>query len=257
MSTYSTPFNHTIFVTNRHLSVRPFLSQIDRICALHPRAIVLREKDLSEEEYISLAKSVLAGCAQRDVPCILHSFLPALEALGAGAAARVSGSDGDPDDNRWNSGDIDAGEVLHGDDNTGDRNGGIQDTHCGQTSPAGIHLPLYRLRELAEKGIHIPDNFLLGCSVHSPEEAREAEQLGAAYLFAGHVYATDCKKGLPPRGPGFLREVCESVSIPVYAIGGMRIEGTFPDCRPDPVQKREIAECGAAGMAVMSGGMRL
>ncbi|MGN1381648.1 MAG: thiamine phosphate synthase [Eubacterium sp.] len=235
MNTQNTPFNHTIFVTNRHLPVRPFLSQIDRICQLQPRAIVLREKDLSEEEYISLAESVLAVCARRSVPCILHSFLPALEAVGAGAAAGV----------------------LQGDDNFSDGKGPVQDTVCSQTKPAGIHLPLFRLRELAEKGIHIPDHFLTGCSVHSPEEAVEVERLGAAYLFAGHVYATDCKKGLPPRGLGFLREVCESVSIPVYAIGGMRMEGSFPECRPDPVQRRETASCGAAGLAVMSAGMRL
>ncbi len=241
MNTQNTPFNHTIFVTNRHLPVRPFLSQIDRICQLQPRAIVLREKDLPEEEYINLAKSVLTRCAQRQVPCILHSFLPALEALGAGA----------------DTGNIDAGKVNDGSKSVNKENGCIQNISSSQITPAGIHLPLFCLRELAEKGRQIPDNFLTGCSVHSPEDAVEAEQLGAAYLFAGHVYATDCKKGLPPRGLGFLRDVCESVSIPVYAIGGMRIEGAFPACRPDPVQKREIAECGAAGMAVMSGGMRL
>ncbi|MFC2661527.1 MAG: thiamine phosphate synthase [Eubacterium sp.] len=255
MNTYDTPFNHTIFVTNRHLPVRPFLSQIDRICQLQPRAIVLREKDLSVEDYFSLAKSVLARCARRNVPCILHSFLPALEALGAGAAVGMPGSD-------ENSGNRDTGgisiETECGDRKTAGREDCcIQNTTCERITPAGIHLPLFQLRELAEKGQQIPDNFLTGCSVHSPEEAAEAERLGAAYLFAGHVYATDCKKGLPPRGLGFLREVCESVSIPVYAIGGMRIEGIFPDCRPDPVQKREITDCGAAGMAVMSGCMRL
>ena len=40
-------------------------------------------------------------------------------------------------------------------------------------------------------------------------------------MTAGHVYVTDCKKGLPPRGLEFLKEVCTKVTIPVYAIGGI------------------------------------
>ena len=34
----------------------------------------------------------------------------------------------------------------------------------------------------------------VGVSVHSVEDAREAELLGASYLTAGHIYTTDCKK---------------------------------------------------------------
>ena len=64
----------------------------------------------------------------------------------------------------------------------------------------------------------------LGISIHSVEEAKEAEQLGASYLTAGHIYATDCKRGLPPRGLGFLKEVCREVSIPVYGIGGIKFD---------------------------------
>ena len=64
----------------------------------------------------------------------------------------------------------------------------------------------------------------IGISIHSVEEAKEAEQLGASYLTAGHIYATDCKRGLPPRGLGFLKEVCREVSIPVYGIGGIKFD---------------------------------
>ncbi len=48
--------------------------------------------------------------------------------------------------------------------------------------------------------------------------------MGASYLTAGHIYATDCKRGLPPRGLGFLKEVCREVSIPVYGIGGIKFD---------------------------------
>lgn len=60
-----------------------------------------------------------------------------------------------------------------------------------------LHLPLRVLlaMEEAEKR-----NFdVLGASIHAPEEAMAAEAAGAAYVTAGHVFATDCKKGLPPR----------------------------------------------------------
>lgn len=87
---------------------------------------------------------------------------------------------------------------------------------------------------------------LLGISVHSREEALLAADLGAGYVTAGHVFATDCKKGLPPRGLSFLKEVADAVQIPVYAIGGM-----------NPSRAKAAREAGAAGICVMSGYMRL
>ena len=108
-----------------------------------------------------------------------------------------------------------------------------------------IHLPLPLLKtEVSSLG----DFSLVGTSVHSVEDAIEAEKLGASYLTAGHIYVTDCKKGLPPRGTGFLREVCLQVSVPVYAIGGIH---------PDENQMKEIIDCGAAGGCIMSGMMQL
>ena len=51
-------YKDLIAVTNRHLCSRPFTEQITRVCQLHPRALILREKDLPEEEYFSLARQV-------------------------------------------------------------------------------------------------------------------------------------------------------------------------------------------------------
>lgn len=82
-----------------------------------------------------------------------------------------------------------------------------------------IHLPLPVLRTLsADVKAHFD---CIGASCHSPEDAGEAQNLGCTYITAGHVFVTDCKKGVPPRGIPFLKEVCEQVSIPVYAIGGI------------------------------------
>ena len=49
----------------------------------------------------------------------------------------------------------------------------------------------------------------------------EAQTLGCTYITAGHVFATDCKKGLPGRGVEFLERVCAAVEIPVCGIGGI------------------------------------
>ncbi|GEM_PF-18438 len=102
-----------------------------------------------------------------------------------------------------------------------------------------IHLPLPILRELDES---TKAQFeVIGASVHSVSEAREAVSLGASYLTAGHIFETDCKKGLAGRGTAFLREVCDSVSVPVYAIGGVAPENVW-----------RVKRAGAAGVCLMS-----
>lgn len=215
--------DNIIAVTNRHLCSRPFMEQLERVCKLHPHAIVLREKDMSEAEYLSLARDVTALCKEYDVQCILHSFINV------------------------------AVELNH----------------------PYIHLPLPILEEYAATCQHfMPDVVstqsykntadyqqffkVIGTSVHSVEDAIKAEQLGATYMTAGHIFATDCKKGLPPRGLDFLNNVCDAVQIPVYAIGGINIassEGDNPSL--DVPRLKEVMECGAAGGCIMSGMMRV
>lgn len=124
----------------------------------------------------------------------------------------------------------------------------ILHTYTGAARRLGgraIHLPLPLLREQAE----CLDGFeTVGVSIHAVGEAAEAQRLGASYVTAGHIYATDCKKGVPPRGLEFLRQVCGSVDIPVYAIGGIGLEKG---------QLEEVKACGARGGCVMSGMMRV
>ena len=61
-----------------------------------------------------------------------------------------------------------------------------------KTGTQGLQLPLSVLRETGRGSLDKKWN--LGCSVHSLEEAQEAECLGADYVIAGHIFATDCKK---------------------------------------------------------------
>lgn len=82
---------------------------------------------------------------------------------------------------------------------------------------------------------------LIGVSVHSVQQAKQAENHGATFLIAGHIFATECKKGVPPRGLGFLKEICSAVSIPVFGIGGIT-----------KYNINQVMEVGAVGGCVMS-----
>ncbi|MBP1745361.1 MAG: thiamine monophosphate synthase [Firmicutes bacterium] len=84
----------------------------------------------------------------------------------------------------------------------------------------------------------------VGASVHTASEAREAQDLGASYLIAGHIFPTDCKKGVPPRGLSFLEEVCGSVTVPVFAIGGITKD-----------RMEAVMGTGAKGICLMSEAM--
>ncbi|MDE7431123.1 MAG: thiamine phosphate synthase [Lachnospiraceae bacterium] len=115
-----------------------------------------------------------------------------------------------------------------------------------ETGCSNIHVPFFRLKDNRElQGIRRITKGLLGMSVHSREEAVLAEEYGADYIIAGHIFQTSCKQGLIPRGLDFLKEVCESVHIPVYAIGGMDKENA-------PLAVR----AGAKGICIMSGYFR-
>lgn len=105
---------------------------------------------------------------------------------------------------------------------------------------SNIHMTMPMLQH-----IHLKDmNFLklIGASVHSVDEAVEAENKGVDYVIAGHIFETSCKPDLAPRGLDFLHEVCESVKIPVYAIGGINSKNI-----------NQIAKAGADGACIMSG----
>ena len=72
-------------ITNRKLCKDDFLKRIQIIATAQPKAIVLREKDLSEEAYTILAEKVMHICEKYSVPCILHSFAKAAMALNVKA----------------------------------------------------------------------------------------------------------------------------------------------------------------------------
>lgn len=104
-----------------------------------------------------------------------------------------------------------------------------------------IHLGMDDLRKFKKE---IREFEQIGASIHSVNDAKEAEKLGANYLIAGHIFPTDCKKGIAPRGLSFLKEVCDSVKIPVFAIGGITKD-----------KLENVLNTGAKGVCIMSEAM--
>lgn len=102
-----------------------------------------------------------------------------------------------------------------------------------------LQLPLQQLRELPEDVKKAFD--VLGTTVHSADDAREAVSLGATYLLASLAGGGSEKYGEQNRLLEFLEEVSSAVDVPVYALGGASRED-MDDC---------LAR-GAAGLCMMS-----
>ena len=67
----------------------------------------------------------------------------------------------------------------------------------------------------------IGDNKILGVSAQTVKQAVEAEQAGADYIGVGTIFTTNTKKDADSISLKLLKEICNAVSIPVVAIGGI------------------------------------
>lgn len=170
-----------ICITSRALCRGNFVQRVRDILDMDI-PVVLREKDLTEQDYYRL----LCEIGRQDITA--HNFAGAARAFG-----------------------------------------------CKK-----LHLPLPILEKTELSGFEE-----IGASTHSVEQAKKALALGATYITAGHVFATDCKKGLAPRGTALLTEISQAVSIPVYALGGIA-----------PHNAAQTIHAGASGVCAMSGFMQ-
>ena len=87
----------------------------------------------------------------------------------------------------------------------------------------------------------IGPNKILGVSAQTVEQAVLAEKRGADYLGVGAVFPTGSKDDAVEVTHETLKEICDAVSIPVVAIGGITYENTH-----------ELAGTGICGIAVIS-----
>ncbi|UCG84477.1 MAG: thiamine phosphate synthase [Dehalococcoidia bacterium] len=82
--------------------------------------------------------------------------------------------------------------------------------HIGQDD---LPLPVARML--------MPDNKIVGCSAATLDEAALADAQGADYVGVGSIYPSPSKPGTRIAGLEILRQVKDTVSIPVVAIGGI------------------------------------
>ena len=85
------------------------------------------------------------------------------------------------------------------------------------------------------------EDMIIGVSVHTAEEARQAVRDGADYLGLGAVFPTSTKTDARPMTTQTLRAICDAVEIPVVAIGGIKRDNLL-----------SLAGSGVDGVALVS-----
>lgn len=176
-------------VTDRgYLKGRTLFSQVEAAIKGGATFIQLREKEASEDEFVSIAKEIKGLTDKYKVPFVINDNVN---------VAMLVDADG---------------------------------VHVGQSD-----LEAKEARKL------IGANKILGVSVHSVSQALEAEANGADYLGVGSVFNTMSKDDADSVSYDTLKAICEAVSIPVVAIGGISIDNVS-----------ELSGSGISGVAVIS-----
>ena len=86
----------------------------------------------------------------------------------------------------------------------------------------GLHVGQDDMDAQAARRILGPDR-ILGVTAKTVEQALRAQAQGADYLGSGAVFGTTTKADARPMTMETLREICDSVDIPVVAIGGINL----------------------------------
>ena len=108
----------------------------------------------------------------------------------------------------------------------------------------GVHLGQEDMPVSAARKI-LGENFIIGATAKTVEQAVEATKGGADYLGVGAIYPTTTKVKTVLTSPDTLQEICRAVSVPVNAIGGLNKENTHI-----------IKGTGIAGICVVSAIMK-
>ncbi|MBR4448013.1 thiamine phosphate synthase [Methanobrevibacter sp.] len=85
-----------------------------------------------------------------------------------------------------------------------------------------------------------PDK-IVGVSAATIDEAKKAEKDGADYIGSGAIFPTATKDDAPKITKKDLKEIVDSINIPVVAIGGITLENAH-----------ELSDTGIAGLSVVS-----
>lgn len=87
----------------------------------------------------------------------------------------------------------------------------------------------------------VPEDFIIGATCKTVEQAKAAEKAGADYMGVGAVFPSPTKKNAIRITGEMFREIVSSVSIPAVAIGGINYDNVS-----------EIKGSKASGVAVVS-----
>ncbi len=96
-----------------------------------------------------------------------------------------------------------------------------------------------------EKTKHILQYFEnISVAVHNVEELELAKKYNCNSIVVGHIFCTNCKKDLPPKGLEFLKDMVRIGQIDTYAIGGINLENY-----------NSVLQSGAKDFCIMSSAM--
>ena len=109
-----------------------------------------------------------------------------------------------------------------------------------QVGADGVHVGLSDMGIEKARAMLGPDA-IIGGSAHSVAEALAAQQAGADYIGCGAVFGSETKTNVTKLAHSELKAICEAVSIPVVAIGGISLDNID-----------QLAGTGIDGVAVVS-----
>ncbi len=110
-----------------------------------------------------------------------------------------------------------------------------------QADAAGVHVGQKDMKAGEARKKLGPDK-ILGVSCRTVEDAKKAEKMGADYLGVGAMFATSTKTEAEVITKERLTAICQAVSIPVVAIGGIKEKNML-----------DLSDSGISGVAVISG----
>ena len=110
---------------------------------------------------------------------------------------------------------------------------------CLAVDAAGLHIGDDELPVSVARQVLGPEK-ILGVTAKTVKRALEAETLGADYLGTGAIFPTRTKENAPITLISTLKTICQTVAIPVVAIGGLTSENID-----------QLVDTGIAGVAVV------
>ncbi|MCM8540648.1 MAG: thiamine phosphate synthase [Lentisphaeraceae bacterium] len=107
---------------------------------------------------------------------------------------------------------------------------GLDGVHVGQND-----MPVTLVKKM------LGNNYIVGVTSRSPEQAKDAVSHGADYVGAGTVFNTETKKGLVAKGTAYVADLIRDIEITVFPIGGITQDNA-----------KELADAGITRAAVAS-----